>query len=132
LIAIAGPRPTKQKRASHIVLDKQGSYRVGEDGSESSRLNSGGSVASKCGPGACLRAQGREKATFIEVDIGESSAMKFVRTPSACEVIPDLLSVDTLKWDFMSIREIRETRQQQNFRFWAHYPTVSAAFGHDE
>ena len=40
-----------------------------------------------------------------------------------------LLSVDTIKLDFM---DIRETQQQQNFGFWANYLTISAAFGHDE
>jgi hypothetical protein len=32
LIAIAKPRPTKQKTATHIVLDNQGSYRGGGEG----------------------------------------------------------------------------------------------------
>jgi hypothetical protein len=54
------------------------------------------------------------KATFTEGDTGESSLMKFMRTPCVCEVVLGLLSVDTIKLDFMSIRE---TQQQQNFRF---------------
>ena len=50
-----------------------------------------------------LKARG--KATFTERDNGESSMMKFMRTPSVCEVVPGLVSVDTIKLDFMSIRE---------------------------
>ena len=45
---------------------------------------------------------------------GKAPAMKFMRTPSVCEVVLGLLSVDTMKLEFMSIRE---TQQQQNFRF---------------
>jgi hypothetical protein len=52
--------------------------------------------------------------SITERDTGESSVMKFMRTPSVCEVVLGLLSVDTIKLDFMSIRE---TRQQQNFSF---------------
>jgi hypothetical protein len=74
-----------------------------------------------------LKARGQ--ATFTEGDNGESSVMKFMRTPSVCEVVLGLVSVDTIKLDFMSIRE---TLQQQNFGFWANYLTVSAAFEHDE
>ena len=59
-----------------------------------------------------LKARG--KATFIESDTGESSVMRFMRTPSVCEVVLALVSVDTIKLDFMSIRE---TQQQQNFGF---------------
>ena len=58
-----------------------------------------------------LKARG--KATFTERDNGESSVMKFMRTPSVWS-LSGLLSVDTIKLDFMSIRE---TQQQQNFRF---------------
>lgn len=71
----------------------------------------------------------RGKVTFAERDAGESSVMKFMRTPNVCEVVRGLLSVDTIKLDFMGIRE---TQQQQNFGFWADYLTISAAFGHDE
>jgi uncharacterized protein YqfB (UPF0267 family) len=59
-----------------------------------------------------LKARG--KATFTVRDNGESSVMKFMRTPRVCEVVLALVSVDTIKLDFMSIRE---TQQQQNFRF---------------
>jgi hypothetical protein len=59
-----------------------------------------------------LKARG--KATFTEGDTGESSVMKFMRTPSVCEVVLGLLSVDTIKLD---LKSIRETKQQQNFRF---------------
>jgi hypothetical protein len=58
-----------------------------------------------------LKARG--KATFTVRDNGESSVIKFM-TPSVCEVVLALVSVDTIKLDFMSIRE---TQQQQNFRF---------------
>jgi hypothetical protein len=71
----------------------------------------------------------RGNGTFTEGDTGESSVMKSMRTPSVCEVVLGLLSVDTIKLDFMSIRE---TQQQQNFCFQANYLAVSAAFGHDE
>jgi hypothetical protein len=68
LIAIAGTRPSKQtptkQRANHIVPDNQGSCRVEGDGNRSSRLNSGGPVASKCGYGACLRAKGVQESDF--------------------------------------------------------------------
>jgi hypothetical protein len=37
-----------------------------------------------------------------------------MRTPSVCEVVLALVSVDTIELEFMSIRE---TQQQQNFRF---------------
>jgi hypothetical protein len=47
-------------------------------------------------------------ATFYRDPHGESSVMKFMRTPSACEVVPGLLSVDTIKLDFMSIRETQQ------------------------
>ncbi len=59
-----------------------------------------------------LKARG--KATFTERDNGESSVMKFMRMPSVCEVVLALVSVDTIELGFMSIRE---TQQQQNFRF---------------
>ena len=59
-----------------------------------------------------LKARG--KATFTVRDNGESSVIKFMRTPSVCEVVLALVSVDTIELEFMSIRE---TQQQQNFRF---------------
>jgi hypothetical protein len=56
----------------------------------------------------------RRAGKRLEGDTGESSVMKFMRTPIVCEVVLGLLSVDTMKLEFMSIRE---TQQQQNFRF---------------
>jgi hypothetical protein len=77
--------------ASHVVLDNQGSYRVGEDGSWAARWQ----VNVDLEHAYALKARG--KATFTEGDTGEGSVMKFMRTPSVCEVVLGLLFFDTIK-----------------------------------
>jgi len=74
LIAIAGPSH-QTKRASHIVLDNQGSYRVGEDGADL-KTEFGRLGGSKCGHGAAYALKARGKATLPSVTPGKSSVMK--------------------------------------------------------
>ena len=72
-------------------------------------------MASKCGPGAGLRAQGaRESGFYRGRQRGKLRDEIHENAECVCEVVLGLLSVDTIKLDFTSIRE---TLQQQNFGF---------------
>jgi hypothetical protein len=70
-------------------------------------------VASKCGPGACLRTQGARESDFCRArQRGKLRDEIHENAECVSEVVLGLVSVGTIKLDFMSIRE---TQQQQNF-----------------